>query len=905
MDPDQPVAKRFAYDLRELHLRAGRPSYAVLERLSRHQLRRATMSDILNGNRVNLPDWGFVAKFVSACHDAAVDSGLDAHALGALADWKRHWDGARNGVIGARFPGGGQSLVAGPDFGPRIGGESPGPDSGGAGLHAPPAPAIWGPVPARLRDFVGRESWLATLHEEFAGEGGASPVIIQGLFGIGKTQLAVEYAYRHAREYDLVWWVPCGDGGSADNSMTRLRARLGLPDAAPEAVDGGHGELFDRLRQGTPPPRWLMVFDNADEPDEVRDLVPPLGGHILVTSRNSSWEATGRMLELDPFTREESTEFLGTRMSRYDPAQAHRVAEAVGDLPLFLEHAVEARLTTPEYLRRLHRDPLGLLDSQPVDYPASLAVQWRRTLDQLRAQPPEALDLLSRLCFFGSAPIPREALERASYLQGTSIQVLLWDPIRRNRAIMLLRRAGLLHVDLATHTLAVHPVARYVVRDMLTRADDASARRSRHDAQLLLAAADPLNPEDPANWRSYGQLREHAAELDVVGSSAEGARRLVINLVRFLNAAGVPHDALTLADSALSHWTADEDPAYDGALAMAQARIDALFACGKHEEAVETQRGTLELMRSAPGDWDDEITLLGSVPGARGRMLGRFTEALGADLESRRQHAERFGRDHPYSFVAASAVILDLALTGQFADAAREARQVYEDCRAFHNDDSYPAVLLQRDLLARCLWLHRQYEEAMTMVSWAHAGYLALADREILHESHPRRLAHEVDLVVVRRDSGAPGPGLTVLEASMQDVRRRCWRTLGSNHPQTLAATVVLASILRRVPRRAGEAVGLLTEAEQRYRAALPDHPFTHACKGYLAAVRWQAATGDPKEAAASAAADLEDVIASLTGLAGEAHPLTRAAASALAAVLAHDGEPAGLEFADFTPLPL
>ena len=905
MYPDNAsVAKRFAHDLRQLHLRAGRPSYSSLERVSRHQLRRATMSDILNGNRVNLPDWRFVANFVEACHSAAAESNLDTRELGSLADWKRHWDSAAIGVIDARFPGGGQPIPIGQD--PGLEARSAEQGHGVTGADDAHSPPVWGPVPPRLTDFVGREHWLSELHRLLSSGRQGSPVAIQGLYGVGKTQLAVEYAYRYASAYDLVWWVPCDDAGSLGRAMAELRARLGLPDPAPEKGDGGHGELFDRLRQGAPPPRWLLIFDNADEPDEIRHLVRPMGGHVLVTSRNSSWQATGDVLELEAFTREESVEFLRRRTPRYNPAEAHQIAEAVGDLPLFLEHMVEARAAIGDYLARLKTDPLGLLDSQPSDYPASVAMQWQRSLDRLRERTPDALDLLSCLCFFGNAPIPREALERARYLQNTSIQALLRDPIRPLRAITMLRRAGLLHVDADARTLTIHQVARYIVRDMVTRAGAGSARQSRHDAHLLLAAADPLNPEDPANWRSYEQLREHAAEADVEGCSDEATRRLVINLVRFLNAAGEPHGALSLADSALRRWTpatGQESPAaYDGRLVMRQARVDALFACGRYQEAFQFQQDTLDLMRSTPGDWGDETTLLGTLPGARWRVLGRFAEALAADLESREKHVMRFGRDHPYSFAAATAVILDLALTGQSGEAVLAARQVYEDCRAFHNDDSYPAVLFQRNVLTRCLWLHGQYDAAADMMTRAHAGYQALADRGILSENHPWRLAHEVDLAVVRRDSAAPGTDLTVLEGDMQNVRRRSWRTLGADHPQTLAATVALASILRRIPGRAGEAAALLADAERRYREALPGHPFTHACKGYLAVARLRAAIGDPKETAASSAADLEDVIARLTDLAGDDHPLTLAAKSALSSVLADDGEFIGI---DFTPLPL
>jgi len=906
------VAERFARDLRELRLRAGRPSYSTLERVSKHELRRATMSDILNGNRVNLPDWRFVAIFVEACHTVAAESNLDTHDLGALADWKGHWDSASNGFIGARFPGGGQLLSAGPESADRGQVSSPRPDDddqdaerAGAGAARPPV--IWGWVPPRLTDFVGRDGWLARLRRLLTASQ-ANPVAIQGLYGTGKTQLAVEYAYRYARAYDLIWWVPCDDAITVHRAMADLGARLGLPDTEPGTDGGGPGVLYDRLRQGRPPPRWLLVFDNADEPDEIRHLVRPMGGHVLITSRNSRWEAIGDMLELEPFSRDESLEFLQRRMPRYNTAEAHRIAETVGDLPLFLEHAVEAPAPTGQYLARLESDPLGLLGTQPSDYPASLAAQWSRTRDLLGKQAPDALELLSCLCFFGTGPIPREALERGRYLTNVSVHSLLSDPMRPDLAIMMLRRAGLLRVDAGTRTLMVHQVVRYIVRHMVTRAGAGSAERSRRDAQLLLAAADPLNPEDPANWRSYEQLREHAAAADVEGCPDQAARRLVINLVRFLNASGDPHGALGLADSALSRWAFDDGQAPEqaappgivpeGNLAMRQARVDALFACGRYQEALESQQDTLSHMRSAPGDWDDEITLLGALDGGRSRMAGRFAAALTADLTSRARHRTRFGRDHPHSFAAATAVIIDLALTGQFAEALAEARQVYEDCRAFHNDDSYPAVLFQRNLLARCMWLHGQAGEAARVMTDVHAGYQALADGGVLAETHPWRLAHEVDSAVIRRDSGGSAADLVTLEADLNDARRRSWRTLGADHPQTLAATVALASILRRTGGREGEAVRLLADAGRRYQTTLPDHPFAHACRGYLAVVRQQTTIGSSLETAA----DLDEVTARLTDLVGDDHPLTRAARTALASMRAADSEFIAI---DFTPLPL
>ena len=282
----------------------------------------------------------------------------------------------------------------------------------------------------------------------------------------------------------------------------------------------------------------------------------------------------------------------------------------------------------------------------------------------------------------------------------------------------------------------MHQVTRCVVRDMVARAGPASEERARHDVHLLLAAADPLNPQDPGNWRSYEQLREHAAEADLEGCADDAARRLVVNMAHFLNAAGEPGAALSLADSALSRWTQERTSelshSRDGRLMMLRARVDALFACGRHLDALRLQQETLALMQSDADDWADEITLLGLMPGACHRMRGNFPEALAADLESRARHEERFGRDHPYSFAAAGDVILDLALAGHVAKAIGEASQACDDCRAFYNDSAHPAVLLQRNMLARCLWLDGRYEAAANAMASVHADYQVLADGGVL-----------------------------------------------------------------------------------------------------------------------------------------------------------------------------
>jgi hypothetical protein len=847
---------------------------------------------------VRIPDWAFVAAFVAACHTFVRESGLDPQDLGTLSDWKRHWDLASNGVIDTRFPGRPHRVPA-----DKMAQEPEAdPVALPADMEAAPPPAVtaagprwWGHVPPRMTDFIGREAWLARIHRALIARGGTSAVAIQGFCGIGKTQLAIEYAHRYRNDYDLIWWLPCDTPEAAREAMAELEARLQVPDVPRAPGESRYAGLFEFLQQGRQYAHWLLIFDNANEPDEIRDLIPRGDGHILITSRNSRWDATEDMLELDVFSREESIRFLRSRRRDLGEASAHRLAEAAGDLPLILEHSVESHMAIDRYIARLDTDPLGLLDSQPVDYLASVAGEWRRIINRLRTDNPDALDLLRCLSFFGSEPIPRESLYRGRYLPGISISPVLSESIRANRAILMLRREGLLRVRAVTDTLELHRLTRYIIRHMVARDPQDDVRRWEHDVHLLLAAADPGNPYDPSDWRRYAELRVHARQSRAEKCPDEPVRRLVVNLARALSASGAPHAALSWADRALHRWTADapagRPEASDGYLAMRQTRAEALFACGMHYEAAQLQQSTLAIMAANPGKWAAEIILLERMTGAGCRMKGDFAGAEVACRESVRQHLAVFGQDHPQAFSAVDHLVMSLALNGKYAEAIREAERVYIDCLAFYGDPGSPLVLFAHNSLGRCRWLAGQYGEALDIMTTVHDGYAEIAESEYLDPNHPWLLTHETDYAAVRRDAGLPGTDPEALARGMHDIHRRCWRVLGVDHPQTLAAAVTLGSILRRVAGRAREAAELIADTDRRYWAALPGHPYAYACTGMHAAMRWRAMAQRDSDPSCAQVLQLERVIAELAATAGAGHPCTLGTVATLANIRAELGD--------------
>jgi tetratricopeptide (TPR) repeat protein len=859
------VAQRFVDDLNLLRQRAGQPSYAALERLSGHHLKRATMSDILNGNRVKVPDWRFIHEFVTACRSAAAESRLEVDRLGTVADWKRHWDGAVSGVIDARFPGHDSQQSDGTGQIPEPPEQAQAHEATAAGSRPEDSgddttrPALWGSVPSRLPDFVGREGWLATLRQVLVREDRVGLVAIQGLPGVGKTQLALEYASRFAHEYDLVWWVPCDDIDAARSSMAELWAQAGKADGAGNTAGSDYAELFDVLRRHQRYRRWLLIFDGAGEPEDVSELIPPLSGDVLISTRSTRWEASGELLELDVFERKESIEFLRRRMPKASRVLAHQLADGVGDLPLLLEHAAELRIAVDAYLSRLDSDPLALLAAHPADYHSTIGDVWHAAIDKLRADAPDAFDLLCCLASFGTEPIPRDALERGGFLPDVSIHRQLRNPIRVAGAIGKLRRAGLLRVSLGTRSLAVHRVTRCVVRALAARSE--SADQSRHDVHLLLAAADPRTPDDPTSWQGYGPLHGHAIASGAVTCQQELVREFVVNLTRYLAAAGDTHSAITLANKAITHWdknVGENGPTGSGSrVLMRVAKIGALFAQGSWAEAFQLQDETLAEMRADLDRWSANIIGLEGMTGARHRIAGNFAAALAADQDAMRAHVAEFGNDDPRTFSVARSLVTDLTLSGAAVEASTAARELHRNCLAFYGDTSHPVVLAARGILGRCQWLAGDYGEATGTVAEVHSGYATLPDDHMLDQNHPWRLIHETDYLVIRRDNDPTAADLRVLADDAHELRRRCWRARGADHPQTLAATVVLASVLRRIDGRKDEAVRLLEEAERRYQSALPNHPYGYACAAYLAVVRCQTSNGSPQPANAEANAEV------------------------------------------------
>ncbi|MCX5173370.1 FxSxx-COOH system tetratricopeptide repeat protein [Streptomyces antibioticus] len=400
--------------------------------------------------------------------------------------------------------------------------------------------SIWHGVPPRNLHFSGRARELATLEGWLTPDGPMTAVdALLGMGGIGKSQLAIEYVYRHSHAYDVVCWIPSDQPARIRAAFQEIAQLLGLPLSSDAPANEAVPAVLEALRAGDLWQRWLLVFDNAESVGEVQPFFPLSGpGRVLVTSRNSQWAHVARTLEVDVFSRQESRSLLRRRGEHITDDHADRLAEALGDLPLALEQAsvwlLDTGMPVPEYLHLFQEKHDELLSVSPIQhYDMPVAAAWNIALDRLREESPLALRILQVCSQLASTSVPRSLFLAAGGEHAGPDALPATDPIRLGRAVRALNRYSLARIDHRADSVQVHRLVGIAVTHRMPPAERHDIRRT---AWRLLAAQPP-----------GAHLTDHLIASGAAAATEESVRSAVRAQLEWLASNGATEDERRLS----------------------------------------------------------------------------------------------------------------------------------------------------------------------------------------------------------------------------------------------------------------------------------------------------------------------------------------------------------------------
>ncbi|MFJ6194478.1 FxSxx-COOH system tetratricopeptide repeat protein [Micromonospora sp. NPDC092111] len=704
-------------------------------------------------------------------------------------------------------------------------------------------------APARNVRFTGRERLLLALRDELkAAARERVPVALRGGAGIGKTQLAAEYAYRFHGAYDVVWWVDADPPQFVDIRFADLGRRLGLPDQ--QSVPDNTRAVRNWLSRGggrgedEPPLRWLVVFDNVDQYEHVKDYLPQGDGHVLVTTRNPDWGDLARAVDVDAFQRAESVAHLRGRTGRrgMTVAEAHQVAEAVEDVPILVALAGAWLAESPDSV---------------ADYLAGLARTgpesdvWGRSLQGLREQSPGAYRLLQ----LGSVLAPDIALD---LLYGDQVAKVIapHDPLvaaqvtdrvsERDIAAALVQRINrlaLIKVDLHAQRVQVHRLLQAALR---SRMSESELNEVKHDVHRILAGSRPSGEvDDPAYQVPYRNLWPHLDGSDAVSCHDDTVRQLVIDRVRYIFLNGGFEQGAQYAREADKTWTTllgglSPETGTHRALRVQVLNLrfnwaNLLRNLGRFEESRQLDEDTLRQQEELIGENHLYTLMTAGGYAADLRALGRYDEALERDLRTHGASVEVFGEDHRRTLNAANNLASSYRLMGRFVRALDVDEATYRRLRVVLGPE-HPRTLLSASNLARDLRETGDYEGSVALLEDVADGY-----RRLFGEQAREVLLTQVNLAASLRSTGRIADAARLLD----DAYDRMVASLGPTNPDTLLGRLSRTANLM-LQGQGVQALAELAEVERSFVQAFgAAHPYSLVCQLNRGVALWDAGIED------------------------------------------------------------
>jgi tetratricopeptide (TPR) repeat protein/transcriptional regulator with XRE-family HTH domain len=716
------------------------------------------------------------------------------------------------------------------------------------------APHWYVPLP-RNPFFTGREEILEALHAHLStGQVVAltHSYALHGLGGIGKTQIALEYAYRHALSYRAVFWIEAETEETVISSLLHSAEVLQLP----ERQQTDQQRMVEAVQRWlSSHSGWLLIWDNLEKLDLLHCFLPAVrSGAILMTTRNPALATRAVGMDLLPMGREEGMLFVLRRAKVLEPtatweqvrqfardaptdyAAAEEVVTVLGGLPLALDQAgayvEETGCSLGDYVQRYQQQRARLLarrGSAGELHPHSVAATFHLSSEQAQREQPAAADLLRVCAVLHAEQIPEELFVAGAAHLGPDVAALGADAAHFDQAVAVLRRLSLVQRQAQTHTLSLHRLVQAVLRESMSQQEQAVW------LNRVMAALNAAFPEvTPRTWGQCERLLPHvltvaaalpeSAEDQDLAEALQKAARYLCDHGRYAQAEPLyqralrigqqiwgethPQVAETLCDLAclssqlgqyqraellfqrvLCIWERVLGPAHPALARPLHGLGRICWKQGNYDQAEQAyQRAYSILEQAQEAEPLYEAQLLNG--------LGILAFERGQDAQAERfyqralERSQQLGETHP-----------DLANPlNNLAELYREqgkydqAQALYQ--RALHIwqhtvGETHPHVAHPLDGLALLYTRQGKYEQAEPLYE------RALSVREqYLGQDHPETAQTLHDLALLRQQQGRRDEALSLAERALQI----CSQSLGDAHPQTVAACALAAQVAEALP---------------------------------------------------------------------------------------------------------
>jgi tetratricopeptide (TPR) repeat protein/transcriptional regulator with XRE-family HTH domain len=729
-----------------------------------------------------------------------------------------------------------------------------------------PLLSLWNVPYHRNPYFTGRDELLQQLDqylappERMASAGSrrvalTQPHAVTGLGGIGKTQIAVEYAYRSSElgRYTHTLWVNAATKESILASFVEIAALLPAFAGRNETDQSKLIEAVKRWLEQCKQP-WLLIFDNVDHDGDlpaIRKYLPQRGyGSVLLTTRASAVGSLATSLEVKTMGFVEGTQLLLRRAHRVANAfdlehasdeeinrvnRAGNIVQILDHFPLALDQAgayiEETQCSLEEYidLYLAHRQEfLAKRGKLATDYPDSVATTWSLSFQRVQQANPAAAEFLQLCAFLAPDRIPEELLQDGAAYWPSLLQQAAADRFKINQMIEELLKYSLVKRLVADRFLSIHRLVQAVQKDMM------ELEVQQQWAERTIKAVNKVFPEHPEDAAIWSLCLRYLDQVQICNQLLEEYTLSLIEAADLLNRAGlylhiqVSH---TLAEPLLKRSLAIYEQQlgleHPSPIHVLSNLADLYVSQGDHAEAESLYLRALAICKEQLGL--EHLTTATCLNGLALLYLhqGRYAEAEPLLKFTLFIFGERLGLGHPTTATSLNNLAVVLREQGKYAEAEPLLKRALE-INEQQLGANHPTTAFSLNTLAELYKEQGKYAEAEPLLRRS----LSIREQQWGPE-HPHTATNLNNLAVLYQHQGKYAEAESLLKRALA-IGEQHW---GPEHLTVANRLNSLASLYREQ--------GKYEEAESLQRRALTireqqlgtTHPYTASSLNNLATI--------------------------------------------------------------------